>query len=234
MSRLTSLGFAQVYSDPKTGEFIVDQNSFRRGSFAGDDDFGDDDDDFGDDDDDFGDDDDDFGDDDEFGDDDDDFGDEFGARRKKKRKLWGRNKRDERPPPGRSGGRRAGKRKKKGGSKVTWGTTALTGNATLTAAGPFTIPIRLQHSFRSKDFTFEGTTATGAKITSIYFGDRSVWSASNGGVPVSVFGTNSTIRNLLGNQKISAGLDITVNGTAAGAGDVVMTMIGSKPMAKDC
>jgi hypothetical protein len=92
-----------------------------------------------------------------------------------------------------------------------WGMTAVSGTDTLGAAGSAAVKIRLQHDFRAQDVTFTGSAA-GAKVTSIFFGDRVVWSSSDG-IDVSVFGSTSFLRGLLKGQSLRAGLDITVNGT---------------------
>ena len=237
---LTPLGHARVFRHPSTGELVVDTDSIRRSNFAGDfgaagfgyeDDFGDDDDFEGDDydDDDFGDDDDDFGEDDDFGDD--DFGDEdFGARgrgrarrkARKRRRLQRRMGRIQRKM-GKTGGS-----SKKAKKKMPWGMTAVGGPDTLTAAGSTSVKIRLQHHFKAQDLTFTGS-ADGAKVTSIFFGDRSVWSNSDG-IDVGVFASTGFLRGLLKGQSLRAGLDISVNGSLPGAGDFSVTLIGQKPV----
>ncbi len=240
-SRLDSLGYARVFRHPRTGELVVDTDSLRRGGIAGvgfgDDDFDgddcdDDDDDFeGDDDfgdDDFG--DDDFGDDD-FGDDELEGDDDFGARGKRRRRRLNRrlgrlNKREARIK------RKLGKSGSGGKKKVTWGMTAVGGTDTLTAAGAASVKVRLQHHFKAKDITFAGSLS-GAKVTSIFFGDRVVWSNSDG-IDVSVFGSTSFLRGLLKGQSLRAGLDITVNGSLTGAGDFAVTLIGQKPTNSNC
>lgn len=235
--KLTMLGHGRIYQDPRTGELIVDTDSVRRNRISGDEDFGADDDDIGDDDDDFGDDDDDFGDeDDDIGDEDEDsgeaasLGDEIGANKKKRRrKLFsrlGKKKKSQRP-----------QRKKGHPMKVKstqkWAATILSGSTSLTAAGTWSIQIRPQHTFRAKDLTFDGSS-NGARVSAIFFGDVPVWSASGTGVPASVFGTSSTIRNLLSGQKLQAGLDITISGSLAGAGEVTATLTGTKPIISAC
>ena len=237
-TRLDNLGYARVLRHPRTGALVVDTDSLRRGGFAGDD-FGDDDfdgDDFEGDDDDFG--DDDFdgefeGDDDDFGDDDFD-GDDFGARgrgrrRRLNRRLSRLNRRQARVQ------RKLGGRRKPAAPKenpMQWGMTAVGGTDTLDAAGGASVKIRLQHDFRAQDVTFTGSAA-GAKVTSIFFGDRVVWSNSDG-IDVSVFSSSSFLRGLLKGQSLRAGLDITVNGTLTGAGDFAVTLIGEKPVTAHC
>lgn len=80
--------------------------------------------------------------------------------------------------------------------------------------------------------TFTGSAA-GAKVTSIFFGDRVVWSSSDG-IDVSVFSSTSFLRGLLKGQSLRAGLDITVNGSLSGAGDFAVTLIGEKPVTAQC
>ena len=242
---LDNLGYARVFRHPRTGALVVDTDSLRRGGgFAGRDDFGADDD-FEGDDDDFGDDevegDDDFeGDDDDFEGDDEVEGEEaadFGARRRPRRRrrlnrrLGRLNRRESRVRSkldNLGGGRSRGKEKK----NVHWGMTAVSGTDTLTAAGAAAVKIRLQHDFRAQDVTFTGSAA-GAKVTSIFFGDRVVWSSSDG-IDVSVFGSTSFLRGLLKGQSLRAGLDITVNGSLTGAGDFAVTIVGEKPVTPHC
>ena len=225
----TPLGTARVFRHPSTGELVVDTDSLRRSGFAGefgyDDDFGDDveDDDFGYEDDDFeGDYDDDF-DGDDFGDDD------FGARgRRRSRRQARRSRRRQRRTNRRS--RRSSRRQAPQPAQDTsdWGMTAVGGTDTLTEAGAASVKIRLQHDFRAQDITFTGSVA-GAKVTSIFFGDRVVWSNSDG-IDVSVFASNSFLRGLLKGQSLQAGLDVTVNGSVPGAGDFSATLVGQKPL----
>lgn len=252
-TRLTSLGYARVFRHPRTGELAVDTDSLRRGGggFSGVD-FGEDYDDFegddydddfegdDDDDDDFEGDYDDFGDDYEFdGDDDFEGDDDFGAKgRRRRKRLNRRMKRLQRRSGrvskklGKSSGGRKRSSKSKGSSEMQWGMTAVSGTDTLTEAGAASVKIRLQHHFRAQDITFTGS-ANGAKVTSIFFGDRVVWSSSDG-IDVSVFGSTSFLRGLLKGQSLRAGLDITVNGSLTGAGDFAVTMIGQKPVTAQC
>ena len=242
-SHLDSLGYARVFRHPRTGELVVDTDSLRRGDGISGVGFGDDDWDDDDDDDDFeGDDDfgdDDFGDDDlgddDLGDDDlgdDDLGDDdFGARGKRRRRRLSRklsrlNRRESRVRS------KMGKSRHGGKKKVTWGMTAVGGTDTLTAAGSASIKVRLQHHFKAQDITFTGSLA-GAKVTSIFFGDRVVWSNSDG-IDVSVFASTGFLRGLLKGQSLRAGLDITVNGSLTGAGDFAVTLIGQKPTNSNC
>lgn len=115
---------------------------------------------------------------------------------------------------------------------MQWGMTAVGGTDTLDAAGGASVKIRLQHDFRAQDVTFTGSAA-GAKVTSIFFGDRVVWSNSDG-IDVSVFSSSSFLRGLLKGQSLKAGLDITINGSLGGAGDFAATLIGQKPVTSNC
>ena len=239
-TNLTPLGHARIYRDA-TGELVVDTDTLRRSSFAGCDacDFGDeygDDDDLGDeedideDDDDLGDDDlgdDDYGDEDEAGDE--ELGDDFaGPRRnrrlaRRKRRLQRRMARVD---------RKMNRGKRRGRKGMNWGMTAVGGVDTVTAEGAATVKVRLQHDFRAEDVTFTGSLS-GATVTSIFFGDRVVWSNSDG-IDVSVFASNSFMRGLLRGQSLRAGLDITVNGNMPGAGSFSVTIIGKKPLGHRC
>jgi hypothetical protein len=185
---LDSLGYAHVYRHPRSGELVVDTDTLRRGRFDGDDfgadpDYGDDIGDEEDDEDEFG---------DELGDDDigDDVGadDDFGARGRGRRRRRARRQ-----------GRRERRRDRRGGSsprrrEQVWGMTAVGGTDTVAdaAGGAATVKIRLQHDFRAQDITFTGS-ASGAKVTSIFFGDRVVWSNSDG-IDAAVFASASCRR----------------------------------------
>ena len=106
------------------------------------------------------------------------------------------------------------------------------GTDTSEVGGSVSVKVRLQHDFRAQDITFTGSLA-GAKVTSIFFGDRVVWSSSDG-IDVSVFGSTSFLRGLLKGQSLRAGLDITVNGNLPGAGDFAVTLVGEKPVTATC
>ena len=237
---LDNLGYARVFRHPRTGSLVVDTDSLRRGGgFAGLDDFGEDiegDDDIEGEEDFEG---DDFeGDDDIEGDDiEGEEAADFGARRRPRRRrrlnrrLGRLNRREGRVRSkldNLGSGRSRGKEKK----DMHWGMTAVSGTDTLAAAGSAAVKIRLQHDFRAQDVTFTGSAA-GAKVTSIFFGDRVVWSSSDG-IDVSVFGSTSFLRGLLKGQSLRAGLDITVNGNLTGAGDFAVTIVGEKPVTPHC
>ena len=72
-----------------------------------------------------------------------------------------------------------------------------------------------------------------ARVTSISFGDRPVWSSPDG-ISVDVFAATSTMRNILRGQSIRAGLDIIVNGTLDAAGTFSVTITGKKPKDSSC
>jgi hypothetical protein len=245
--KLDSLGYARVYRHSRTGKLVVDTDSLRRpGGFSGVDfgaDYDDDDDDFDDDDDELDDDDDD----DEFeGDIEGDFdgdiegdieGDDFGAegrrrRRRLRRKLGRLNRREARTRRKIQRSRRRHGLPTRRKKRLKWGMTAVSATDTLEAAGAASVKIRLQHDFRAQDLTFTGSAA-GAKVTSIFFGDRSVWSSSDG-IDVTVFGSTSFLRGMLKGQSLKAGLDITVNGSMPAAGDFTATIVGSKPVTPSC
>lgn len=98
--------------------------------------------------------------------------------------------------------------------------------------GGVSVKVRLQHDFRAKDLTFTGSSDT-AKVTSIFFGDRVVWSNSDG-IAVGVFSSNSFLRSFLEGQSLRAGLDITINGEVGPEGVFSATMIGQKPVTASC
>ena len=117
-------------------------------------------------------------------------------------------------------------------SRVKWGQTVISGGESSgTAGGAVSIKIRVQHAFKAEDITFTETTPnSGAQVTSIFFGDRLVWS-NPGGVNVNVFGTTGFMRGLLQNQRIKAGLDITINGNVGAQNDTLTAIIkGEKPL----
>ena len=248
-ANLNNLGYARVFRDPSTGELVVDTDSLRRPSLSGvdfgEDDIGDDigDDELGDDDDEDDDDEDDDPDgydgefDGDFGDDlegddlsgDDDFGADGKKRRRRLKKKLARLNRREAAVKKKLASRR---HRRKGKKTVHWGMTAISGTDTLAAAGAASVKIRLQHNFRAQDITFTGSAA-GAKVTSIFFGDRVVWSSSDG-IDVTVFSSTSFLRGLLKGQSLKAGLDITVNGSLTGAGDFAVTLVGQKPVTPHC
>ncbi|MFH1468640.1 MAG: hypothetical protein ABIO70_29895, partial [Pseudomonadota bacterium] len=213
-SDTVALGHARVFLHKPSRQIVVDTDSIRRSSFAGDDfgadDLDDDDWDEEDDSDDFGDDDvgddddlgeDDLGEDDDLGDDE-ELGEDFAGPRRRRRKARRQAKRMARKA-------RRQARRGRGRSNVKWGMTAVGGVQTVSEAGAATVKIRLQHDFKASDVTFTGS-ASGATVTSIFFGDRVVWSNSDG-IDVSVFASNSFMRGLLRGQSLRAGLDITVN-----------------------
>ena len=113
-----------------------------------------------------------------------------------------------------------------------WGTTAVGGTDKNSDGGAVSVKVRLQHDFRARDITFNGSS-DGAKVTSIFFGDRVVWSNSDG-IAVSVFSSNSNLRDFLKGQSLRAGLDITVNGEVGDAGQFAVTLIGDKPVQPHC
>ncbi len=232
-NHLIALGHARVYRDSDTGELVVDTDSLRRSSFAGLEGFSgyDDYDDF------------EGYDDDDFEGYDDDFGlfrrdperrdsrrrrrldrkrgrakrkyDRKSSRLDRKEDKWGLDDEEDEP---------RGDKKSK---PTSWGMTAIGGTDTLTAAGSASVRIRLQHDFQAEDVTFTGS-APGAMVNSIFFGDRVVWSAPDG-IDVSVFASNSFLRGLLKGQSLTAGLDVTINGSLPDIGDFKATLTGRKP-----
>lgn len=237
MSKLDYLGTGRVYGDRSTRELVVDTDSIRRGSFAGDEEFSGRDDDWDDEDDDeeFGEEmegDDDFGEDGDFGDDevegDDEVGDDvegegdFGATRRRRKAK------------GKSRPRRKSSRK--------WAKTLVNGVASVVFAGaatlPFSMAIRLQHDFKAEDLKVTVATTAGTAtgtITSVFFGDRLIFSDPNG-VDASLFGATAFTRDLMKGQNLGGGRDILVAGnlTASAASTVTAraAFIGEKPAPK--
>jgi hypothetical protein len=208
MANLDDLGYARVFRDPETGELVVDTDSLRRPAIAGD------------------------------FEGDDELGDRSDRRRRRLERRLDRTDRREGRLERREDRLRDklhdldddddGSSRKKGG--VKWGMTMVGGIDTLTGAGTATVRVRLQHHFKATDITFEGTTTgTAAKVTSIFFGDRPVWSNPDG-VSVEAFAPGSMMRGILRGQNLREGLDIIVNGTLGGAGDFAATIMGMKPV----
>lgn len=108
-----------------------------------------------------------------------------------------------------------------------WCNTVVNNQVTSTGAGSVQVQIRLQHDFLAQDVTFDGSTA-GSTVSSIFFGDRLVWGAQ-APVPVTIFAVNGFIRNFVNGQRLTAGLDIVVNGVLPGAGTLIATFTGAKP-----
>ncbi|MFT5680573.1 MAG: hypothetical protein ACI8RZ_001479 [Myxococcota bacterium] len=225
--RLQYLGKAKTFRDPDTGALVTDLDSLHRNdALEGDvDDFGYDD--FGE----FGDDDssDDDDSDEDFGDEDDDFGDddddEFGATRGRQRRQARRGARKSK----RKGRRSARQSRRNGGkSKVPPQKTALSGSGTSTDAGAVSMSIIPAHPFKAEDIVCNGSS-TGAKVTSIMFGDNLIFN-NPAGIDQSVFATSSFIKGLVMGAKATPGVPITINGTIASGGDVLeVTLFGLKP-----
>ncbi len=228
LTNLVLLGSALAYQTPD-GRVVIDEDSLEDDSvdFAGD--YDDDDYDIA-------------------GDyDDDDYDDdvEFGARRTRAQRRGGRRTRQDQ----RRGRRRTRQDQRAGnrgrgpspeaadtsvmGAEGNWSSTILGDSVVTAAAGPGAIKIIPQHDFIAEDMTFEGSAA-GAKVTSIFFGERPVFSSSSG-IPVAVFASGAQIRKHLNNTSIKAGLTITINVTTASAGDEVTCVItGKKPNLGGC
>ncbi len=221
-NNLDLLGTGKVFRDRESGEIVVRRHSLRRADprdiETGAMDYDDDDELEGD-----------FDDDDELSgdfDDDDDEDDEFGRRRRSRRRRRRRPVRR-----GRKGPRRRSSGRKKA-ARVNWAQTVISGGEkSATAGGAVSIKIRVQHDFKADDITFTETTdKSGAMVTSVFFGDRLVWS-NPGGVNVTVFGTTGFMRGLLQGQQLKAGLDITINGNVGAKDDTLTAIIkGRKPV----
>ena len=231
---LTPLGHARVYRDPRTGQLVVDTDTLRRSSFAGSDFAGRDDldgydDDFEGYDDDFE------------GMEEDDFGflrrDPERRRQRKQRRLGRRRERVTRRMDrklGRIDDKEARLEQETDGLPTGWGATAVSDSENIdrSQGGTASLKIRLQHDFRAQDVTFTGS-APGALVHSIFFGDRAVWSSSDG-IDASVFAAHGFMRGLLKGQSLKAGLDIIINGSLPGPGRFAATLIGFKPTHGGC
>ena len=235
MKNLTPLGHARVYRDPRTGQLVVDTDTLRRSSFAGSDFAGGYDDDF------------EGYEDEEFeGLEDEEQDDDFGflrrdpqRRRQRQQRRLGRRRGRVEQRLGRKIGRIDAKEERQearthDGLPQGWGATAVSASESIdrTNGGSASLKIRLQHDFRAQDVTFTGS-AGGALVNSIFFGDRAVWSSSDG-IDAGVFAANGFMRGLLKGQSLKAGLDIIVNGTLPGPGVFTATLIGLKPTHGGC
>ncbi|MCK6527714.1 hypothetical protein L6R50_09170 [Myxococcota bacterium] len=237
MSKLDYLGTGRVYGDRGTRELVVDTDSIRRGEFGGDEEFSGRDDDWDDEDDEeFGEevegDDDDFGEEGDFGDEvegDDEVGEEvegegdFGATRKRRK------------------GKGKGHGRKRTSSRK-WAQTLVNGVASVVFAGagtsPFSMAIRLQHDFKAQDLKVTLATTAGTisgTVTSVFFGDRLIFSDPNG-VDASLFGATAFTKDLVKGQNLGGGRDILVAGnltaSAAATATARAAFIGQKPAPK--
>jgi hypothetical protein len=234
---LTPLGHARVYRDPRSGQLVVDTDTLRR-TFAGADFAGGYDEFEGYDDEFEGYEDDEF---EGYDDEEDDFGffrrNPERRRRRRQRRLGRKRDRINRRM-GRKLGRIDRKEKKleedNDGLPTGWGATAVSDSENIDRGqgGSASLKIRLQHDFRAQDITFTGS-APGALVHSIFFGDRAVWSSSDG-IDAGVFAANGFMRGLLKGQSLKAGLDIIVNGSLPGPGRFTATLIGLKPTHGGC
>ena len=241
MSKLDYLGLGRVYGDRATRDLVVDTDSIRRGEFGGDEEFSGRDDDWDDDDEEFGEEmegDDDFGDDvegdDDFGDDvegDDEVGDDvegdgdFGAARRRRRK-----------------GKTKTRSRRRSSSSRKWAKTLVNGVASAVFAGAgiasFSMAIRLQHDFKAEDLKVTVSTTAGTAtgtITSVFFGDRLIFSDPNG-VDASLFGATAFTKDLVKGQNLGGGRDILVAGNLEASAAATVTtraaFIGQKPAPK--
>ncbi|MBK9369410.1 MAG: hypothetical protein IPN01_24445 [Deltaproteobacteria bacterium] len=219
-----------------------------------DDDFdGEDDDDFdGEDDDDFdGEDDDDSEDDgdedsdDDNTDDEEDFemSDDFGRRKRRNKNngsgRGGRGGRGQREPVlrrnqdrdgdgQRDGGLMQRRRDKKSKSSQEWVGTIVGDTETLTGAGTATVRVVLQHDFIADELNFTGSRSD-AKVTSVVFGERTIFNNSKG-IAVGAFTSTTRSKGTIAGQYLRAGLTISVSGSLGGAGDFAVAIPGQKPL----
>jgi len=115
---------------------------------------------------------------------------------------------------------------------ILLGQTAVLNNA---GAGANTVTIRPQFDFVAEDMTFAGSVGAWT-ITSVQFGDRIVFSNTNG-VPIAVFAANNFVRGLVKGAAIAAGLDIQVNGNLAAStttSQLIATLTGLKRGTTGC
>lgn len=111
-----------------------------------------------------------------------------------------------------------------------WARTLLYGEQSREDAGQVDVVVRLQHDFRPKDISFEGTTeGAKARVTALFIGDQPVF-VSSVGVPVETFERSRALWGLLRDWEGRAGLDIRVLALLAGPGQLAVTLTGDKPL----
>ena len=118
-------------------------------------------------------------------------------------------------------------------SSQKWQKTAIVAAAAPAAAGAYAAIVRVQFDFVAQDAVTDATTAPGATITSIIFGDYTVFNVQVG-IPVAVMVGASFLRGIVKGAKLKGGLDIQVNGAVTGAGNVRVTFVGLKPQTGAC
>ena len=131
-------------------------------------------------------------------------------------------------PRGRQSGMRPQPMQASSTSTQKWQKTAVTGQAITTAPAAFNIQIRVQFDFVAQDWTVNAVGATACVINSVIFGDYTVWNDATG-VPDAAFAIGSFLRGVVKGAKIKGGLDIQVNGVAAGGDTYTVVFFGLKP-----
>ena len=129
--------------------------------------------------------------------------------------------------------RRRAKRGSKRRPGVGWAKTALVGTTGSISAAA-TVTIRPQFNFKASDIAITSSSASStASVTSVLFGDRTIWSNSTG-LPISILGPTSFLRNLIKGSRIRGGLDIAVAITPGGTETVTVSVIGFKQTTGRC
>jgi len=103
----------------------------------------------------------------------------------------------------------------------------LSGEATAAGAGAEQLTINVQSDTWCEDLTFTQTAGAGGEITSIMFGDETVFNNPSG-VDVDIFKADSTLRKWLKGRKIKAGQTITIATSFAAAGTVKAVIVGKR------
>ena len=115
-----------------------------------------------------------------------------------------------------------------GSDKQQWVGTIVGDTETLTGAGTATVRVVLQHDFVADELNFTGSRSD-AKVTSVVFGERTIFNNSKG-IAVGAFTSTTRSKGTIAGQYLRAGLTISVSGSLGGAGDFAVAIPGQKPL----
>ncbi|MCK6522290.1 hypothetical protein L6R49_12710 [Myxococcota bacterium] len=122
--------------------------------------------------------------------------------------------------------RRRDSREERNGQQ--WVGTIVGDTDTLSGAGNATVRVVLQHDFIADELNFTGSRSD-AKVTSVMFGDRTIFNNAKG-IAVGAFTSTTRGKGTIAGQYLRAGLTITIAGTLGGAGDFSVSIPGVKPL----
>ena len=120
------------------------------------------------------------------------------------------------------------RRRTKKGKEQEWVGTIVGDTETLTGAGTATVRVVLQHDFIADELNFTGSRSD-AKVTSVVFGERTIFNNSKG-IAVGAFTSTTRSKGTIAGQYLRAGLTISVSGSLGGAGDFAVAIPGQKPL----